>query len=65
MINPHAPDVTPRSGPEERQYLLRRAEDHRQLAEKTDDVGSQAIHLRLHRLYRERAALSPYYLPGE
>jgi len=58
MSNQHAPDVTSRSGPGEGEYLLRRAEDHRQLAEKTDDVGSQAIHLRLYRLYSERGGSS-------
>jgi len=54
---PH-PYPAPRSGPEERNYLLRRAKDHSRLAEITDEPGSRMIHLRLQKLYNERAALA-------
>lgn len=57
------PDLAIRSGADERGYMLRRAEDHRQLAEKTDDAGSRTIHLRLHELYSEQAALVVMVLP--
>ena len=56
-------DITTRFGSEERSYLLRRGEEHRQLAERTQDAGSRAIHLRLHQLYTEQAALVVMVLP--
>lgn len=52
-----------RSGPEERAYLLRRADDHRQSAENAADIGSRAIHARLEQLYREQAQLLEIVLP--
>ena len=55
MSKQQATDIIVRSGPEEREYLLRRAESHLQLGEKTNEMGSKLIHLRLHRLYKERA----------
>lgn len=44
-----------RTGPAERDYLLTRAEEHGQLAEKADQPETRAIHLRLQQLYRDRA----------
>lgn len=44
------------SGVDERDYLSRRADDHRRLAEKSDEPGARLIHERLQRLYEERAA---------
>jgi hypothetical protein len=52
-----------RSGVEERVYLLRRAEDHRLLAEMSDEQGARSIHQRLRRLYQERAAAVAMVLP--
>ncbi|MCM2300782.1 MAG: hypothetical protein NDI74_15335 [Sphingomonas sp.] len=59
------PSETPvfRSGPEELAYLRRRAEEHRQGAEKAADMGSRAIHLRLEQLYREQLGLLEIVLP--
>ncbi len=57
MIEPVDPDVIFRCGEEECAYLRRRAEDHRQLAEKNDQAGPRAIHLRLSQLYLDRARL--------
>jgi hypothetical protein len=45
-----------RSGPEERAYLLRRASDHRGLAEQAGEAETRSVHLRLCRLYEEQAA---------
>lgn len=56
MSDQHTPDPLLRSGAEERDYLLGRAEDHRELAERADPA-SRTIHLRLRQLYQERAAL--------
>lgn len=53
--DPTAPAVR-RSGPEERDYLLARAEKHRRLAEQAGMDGPKRVHLRLQRLYQERAA---------
>ncbi|WP_242096346.1 MULTISPECIES: hypothetical protein [unclassified Sphingomonas] len=51
------PDPVIRSGPSERDYLLKRAVDHQRLAEKADEAGSRTIHLRLQQLYEEQAVL--------
>lgn len=53
-----------RSGPEECAYLTRRADEHRQLAEKAGDSGSRVIHERLEQLYREQARLLVLVLPN-
>ncbi|GAA0674701.1 hypothetical protein FHT00_000750 [Sphingomonas insulae] len=45
-----------RNGPEERDYLLKRAADHQQLAAIAHDNLSRDIHGRLRHLYEERAA---------
>ncbi len=50
------PSPLKRPGPDEREYLLRRAEDHRLLAERTDASDARTIHLQLSQLYAERAA---------
>lgn len=52
-----------RSGPAERDYLLGRADDHRERAEKAGDIESRLIHQRLEELYREQAALIVMVLP--
>jgi hypothetical protein len=49
-------DSIRRTGPEERDYLLQRAEGHRQLAEKTEGSGAKMIHARMKQLYEERAS---------
>jgi hypothetical protein len=46
-----------RTGTEERDYLLKRADDHRQRAVIARDQGARDIHARLQRLYEERAAV--------
>jgi hypothetical protein len=48
-------DLTGPAWRKERDYLLKRAEDHRQLAEIASEPGAKGIHEQLHRLYRERA----------
>ncbi|MEP9401945.1 hypothetical protein [Sphingomonas sp. VNH70] len=50
-------EVIFRSGAEECAYLRRRADDHRQLAEKNDEPGPCSIHLRLAQLYLDRVRL--------
>jgi len=55
MAQQHEPDPAPRTGPEEQEYLLRRADDHHLLAERTGDSDARAIHLRLRQLYLQRA----------
>lgn len=52
-----------RSGAEERAYLLRRADEHRQMVEKTDIAESRVIHERLEQLYREQVRLLNLVLP--
>ncbi|WP_022685717.1 hypothetical protein [Sphingomonas phyllosphaerae] len=52
----HGADSIERTGREERDYLLQRADGHRQLAEKTEESGAKMIHTRLKQLYEERAA---------
>jgi hypothetical protein len=59
MTTTHDSDHNFRPDEEERDYLLRRAEDHRQLAEKSEDASSRSIHLRMTRLYEEQAASAP------
>ncbi|MES2339992.1 MAG: hypothetical protein V4537_18010 [Pseudomonadota bacterium] len=56
MTDLHRPDPFRRTGSEERGYLLKRADDHRQLAEKSSEAGARALHLRFERLYLEEAA---------
>jgi hypothetical protein len=45
-----------RTPEEEREYHLRRAAEHQQMAESADENGSKKIHDRLRQLYEERAA---------
>ena len=52
--DPGSPAVV-RSGPDERAYLLRRAGDHRDLAERATDTETRMVHLRLRQLYEDRA----------
>lgn len=46
-----------RSVHDERAYLLRRAEDHLHLAEKSREVEARAIHQRLRQMYETQAEL--------
>lgn len=46
-----------RSVADERAYLLRRAEDHQQLADRSQEVEARAIHLRLRQMYETQAEL--------
>ncbi len=55
MADQHDPDPAPRTGPEEQEYLLKRAADHGRLAGATQDADARAIHLRLRQLYVTRA----------
>jgi hypothetical protein len=48
-------NVSDRDDLEEKEYFLRRADQHRQLAELADVSGSKRIHLHLASLYEERA----------
>ncbi|MDI1295371.1 MAG: hypothetical protein PSY12_05720 [bacterium] len=52
---PHKPDPHARTAAQERQYLLKRAEDHRRLAAMAADEDAQGLHLTFQRLYQERA----------
>ena len=52
-----------RTGTQESDYMRRRAEEHRLLAERTDDTGAKAIHERLRQLYQEQADLVVMVLP--
>lgn len=56
MSDPHEARLDRRSGPAERDYLLRRAEDHRRRADASAEAGVQALHARFARLYRAQAA---------
>ncbi|KQR82293.1 hypothetical protein [Sphingomonas sp. Leaf343] len=38
-------------------YFRKRAADHLQLAEIAKESGSKAIHMRFHRIYRDRARM--------
>ena len=44
-----------RVGPDEREYLLKRADQHKQLAAIAQEKSCGDIHRTLQRLYRERA----------
>lgn len=63
MCEPNDPPPVLRSGQEEREYLLKRADAHLQMAGSAREPESRAIHLRLHRLYREQAELVTMVLP--
>lgn len=52
-------DSIERHGPAERDYLLKRAADHKQLAAIASDNLSRDIHTLLQKLYSERAARVP------
>lgn len=45
------------SAAQEREYLLGRAEVHRQMAENTSEIEIRSIHSRMSRLYGEQADL--------
>jgi len=63
MSEPNDPPPVLRSGAEERAYMLKRADDHLRLAGTAHEPGTRAIHLRLHRLYREQAERVAIVLP--
>jgi hypothetical protein len=44
--------------PEDRDYLLKRADQHRRQGERCDDAG-RALHARFQRMYEDRAAALP------
>ncbi|MGN7158957.1 hypothetical protein [Sphingomonas sp. SAFR-052] len=56
---PPQPHVAPE--PEDRDYLLKRADQHRRQGEQCDDA-SRALHARFQRMYEDRAAALP---PGD
>ncbi len=58
-----AADSVARVGPEERGYLLGRAEAHRVLSMKTTQSGPRSTHVRLQHLYEQRAANIPMVVP--
>lgn len=60
---PQAPAPETRSSAEERQYLLRRAGDHRRLADGGAETDARAIHLRMAQLYEQQAALLDVVFP--
>jgi hypothetical protein len=55
MTDPAPSQSTPRTDAEERDYLLKRADDHRRLAAESSDPASRSLHLRFEQLYRDRA----------
>ncbi len=55
MADQYDPDPAPRTGPDEHEYLLKRAGDHERLAGQTQDADARAIHLRLRKLYLTQA----------
>lgn len=55
MADPSHSDRIARTGSEERDYLLRRANAHRVLAERCSETGPRSIHQRLQQLYSEQA----------
>ncbi|TVV75752.1 hypothetical protein [Sphingomonas solaris] len=65
MSNQHPDSPIQRSGAAERDYLLRRAEDHRRLAEDCDEPGARGIHQRLRQLYEARAAFAIMVHPDQ
>jgi hypothetical protein len=57
MAEDNDPPAPPhRSGPEERDYLLARAAEHRDHAENSTRHEAKSIHLALAQLYAQRAA---------
>lgn len=63
MSPEHEPLPIVRTPEEERDYLLRRAEHHRLLAERSDEAGARSIHQRFQYLYQERADATVMVLP--
>jgi hypothetical protein len=63
MCEPTDPPPVLRSGQEERDYLLKRADAHLQMASTAREQEARTVHLRLHRLYREQAELVAMVLP--
>lgn len=57
---PYPPPAQPAAAePEDRSYLLKRAEQHRVQAEQCDQAGSRSIHHRMQQLYQDHAAALP------
>ena len=63
MVDPHHSDSIARTDSEERDYLLRRPNDHRGLAEQCGETGPRLIHQRLQQLYEKQAELIIIVLP--
>jgi hypothetical protein len=61
--HPHYPEPGFRSADDEHDYWQKRAEDHRQLAEKAKEAGTRAIHVRLQQLYAEQSRASDIVRP--
>lgn len=57
MTGENHPYPTLRSVDDERAYLLRRAEEHLHLAERSREVEARAIHERLRQMYESQAEL--------
>ena len=49
------PNPVQNSTLEDREYFLKRADDHRRLAEKCDEAGAKSVHLQLENLYKTKA----------
>lgn len=58
MPNEFTPAPIAVSEPEDRDYLLKRADQHRRQGERCDPV-SRSLHARFQRLYEDRAAALP------
>jgi hypothetical protein len=56
MTDPALSRPVQRTGAEERDYLVKRAEHHRRLAVASSDPGSRSLHMRFQQLYLERAS---------
>ncbi|KQT35265.1 hypothetical protein ASG29_03940 [Sphingomonas sp. Leaf412] len=52
-----------RSATQESDYMRRRAEEHRVLADRTEEPGARSIHRRLQQLYQEQADLLMMVVP--
>ena len=55
MSDPYPFEPRLRTGPAERDYLIKRADDHRLLAEQSHDPEARLIHSRFSSLYQQQA----------
>ncbi len=63
MDDPTFADSGIRADLADHDYWLKRADDHRQLAEKAAEAEARTIHLRLSELYRARAGTVRMVVP--